>query len=387
MMKKRLFAIFLALTLLSGCGTSLYYAEFIYPSKVYVPAELYKIGYVNRAGAPGETAPIFREGEVIDYAPGIVHRTTAKVANAVEAENKSMGRYSITRIDWDRKNDAGSLKKGSEITEAQADSICLWELVDGLIIAEGAEMQLDVRGDFEMVTVTDDAGNMIRVPEFTAKSLVTLTMRWRFYDYVAKKFLDDYEQTYTYTISNITYSEEEALSLNPRDVSTLDLANIAAVDYYARIAPYWMEDYRVYYQTGNSEMYRIATDLEYDGDWEKAAKSWTELSDDPNEKVAHRARFNLAVAAEMLGQPEMAKTWLERAEELKETKETERYMEQIEDQILLHQVVMRQLGLKDDTDFFNGPGSSGNEESEAPDEETPRAPEEVPADAEEDGRD
>ncbi len=375
MMKKRLFAVFLVLTMLSGCGTSLYYAEFIYPSKVFIPAELYKVGYVNRAGAPGETAPIFRDGEVIDYAPGIVHRTTAKVANAIEAENESMGRYNVTRIDWDRKNNAGSLKADNEITAAQADSICLWELVDGVIIAEGAEMELNVRGDFEMVTVTDDAGNMVRVPEFTAKSVVTLTMRWRFYDYVAKKFLDDYEQTYTYTLSNITYSEEEAMSLNPRDVSTLDLANIAAVDYYARIAPYWMEDYRVYYQTGNSEMYRIATDLEYDGDWEKAAKAWTELSDDSNDKVSHRARFNLAVAAEMLGQPKMAKTWLERAKEVRETKESERYMKRLEDQILLHEVVMRQLGLADDTDFFSGPDRGGED---APSEPAEEAVEEAP---------
>lgn len=348
MNRKRLFAAYLVAFVLSGCGTSLYYAEFIYPSKVYVPAELYKVGYLNRAASPGQTAPIYREGEVIDYAPGIVDRTAKKVANAIEAENESMHRYDITRIEWETEEDAGTLKKGNEITAAQADSICLWELVDGLIIAEGAEMQLDVRGDFEMVTVTDNRGALVRVPEFTAKSVVTLTMRWRFYDYVGKVFLDDYEETYTYTISNITYSEEEALSLNPREVNTLDLANIAAVDYFSRIAPFWMEDYRLYYQTGNSEMYRIANDLEYDGDWEKAAEGWTELADDPDQKVAYRSRFNLAVAAEMLGNPNKGKEWLERAEEIKETKETERYMERLKKQILVYEVVTRQLGLDEE---------------------------------------
>jgi hypothetical protein len=47
----------------------------------------------------------------------------------------------------------------------------------------------------------------------------------------------------------------------------------------------------------------------------------------------------------MLGKPKKGKEWLERAEEINETKETERYMKRLEKQILIYDVVTRQLGL------------------------------------------
>lgn len=345
MILKRLLLLILVSALFSACGTSLYYSEFIYPSKVFVPADLHKVGLVNHSASPTSTAPVYNAGELVENATGLPLRTANKVLDAIESENEAMGRYNIVRLDWDNESRPGALKKGSEITLAQADSICLWDLVDGLIIAEGVDLKLDASGTQQPVEVYDNAGNRMRVTEFAVTTKLQLTMRWRMYDYVRKTFIDEYEETYNYVVDSITYDAKVASQLKPQDMSMAGVAYAAAVDYYARIAPHWMEDYRAYYQTGNSEMYRIATDLEYDGDWEKAGLAWKELIDNPNEKVAHRALYNMAVTNEMLGMPVDAKIWLEQAEAIKSTSQTKQYMEKLEEQIIIYELVRRQLGL------------------------------------------
>ncbi len=374
-MNKRAPLFFLVL-LLSACGTSYYYAEFIYPSKVYIPSDLYKVGIVNRAATPSTAAEIRSDGEVIDYAPGMAFRTAGKVVNAIIAENEYMGRYKIETIDWDKSLPVGSIKPGKELSLNQADSICLWDLVDGLIIIEGIDMSVDVHGDVSMVDAYDDFGNMIRVPEFTARTDISMAMRFRFYDYVRKEFIDDYVENYTFDASQVYYNEQDARNFKPREVSTKELALIVAVDYYSRIAPFWMEDYRLYYQTGSSDMYRIANTLEYDGDWQQAANEWKTLADDPNERIAYRARYNMAVAKEMMGEPKLAKEWLQKAEELKTTKHTTAYMERLATQILLYEVVSAQLGIPietsdDEDESASDEVSSGQENSGAADEDTP----------------
>lgn len=348
-MKKRFIPLFIALVGLTGCGTSFYYAEFIYPSRVYIPAELYKVGIINVAATPKATAPIYANGDLFDYAGGMPLRTSEKVVTAIMNENDFMNRYEMLRIPVDSSANLFRVLEGKiKLTEAQADSICLWELVDGLIILDDVEMSVHARrGSVEMITTTDEFGNMVRVPEFKVSTEIRLRTNWRFYDYVNKEFLDEFQEDYDFDLSQVLYSEQEAMKLNPREVSTKELATIAAIDYYARIAPFWAEDYRMYFQTGNSEMYRIANDLEYDGDWEKAAIAWNKLTDGPSEKVAFRSRFNMAVASEMLGQPRKAKEWLEKAQEINETKDTEKYMKQLERQIVLYDVVNLQLGLDD----------------------------------------
>lgn len=350
MMKKRILPLFIAIWALTSCGTSFYYAEFIYPSRTYIPAELYKVGIINVSATPKSTAPIYANGDLFDYAPGMPLRTSEKVVTAIMNENEFMNRYEMLRIPVDSAANLFRVLEGKiELTQAQADSICLWELVDGLILLDNIDMSVHARkGSVEMITTTDEFGNMIRVPEFKVSTEIRMQVQWRFYDYVNKEFIDQFQEDYDFDLSQVLYSEQEAMKLNPREVSTKELAAIAAIDYYSRIAPFWAEDYRMYYQTGNAEMYRIANDLEYDGDWEKAASAWNKLTDEPLEKIAYRSRFNMAVASEMLGQPRRGKEWLEKAEEIKETKDSRKYMEQLERQIVLYDVVNMQLGLDED---------------------------------------
>ncbi len=345
MMQKRYFFLILASLLLGGCGTSFYYAEFLNPSRVYIPANLYKVGLVDHATAPETRAPIYNKGEIVEYATGMPYRTALKVMDAIIEENEAMGRFNMRRIEWASDKGSGDLKPGKEITAARADSICLWEMVDGLIISEGVDITVDAAGFRDVITGYDENGNVMRVAEFTARSKLMLTMRWRFYDYVSKSFLDDFTNTYEYTLDKVTYSEKEALEFDPREVSTLEISALAAVDYYSRIAPYWTEDFRLYYQTGNAEMYRIAMELEATGDWERAGLAWKELVDDPNTKISHRARFNMAVTNEMLGMPRDAMGWLEMAEEVRVTKDSKKYKERLEKQMLIYDLVNLQLGI------------------------------------------
>jgi hypothetical protein len=184
------------------------------------------------------------------------------------------------------------------------------------------------------------------VPEFSKESQVTLSLLWRFYDCRSGELLDEYEETYERVFGRVSYSEDEIRELKPKDLSLMDVAGMAAYDYYERISPHWEEGYRKYYYSGSAELQDIAKELDYTGNWERAATRWKQLTTSENLKVRYRAMYNMAVASEILGKPKVAKEWIGRAIQLDPNRQARAYAKEIDKQIVIYDVVNRQLGIQ-----------------------------------------
>lgn len=66
---------------------------------------------------------------------------------------------------------------------------------------------------------------------------------------------------------------------------------------------------RMYYHSHNPEMLR-AENLALNNDWHRAAWIWNTLTKNKNQKIAAKAQFNMALACEMEGKPDLAINWI-----------------------------------------------------------------------------
>jgi|GEM_PF-3460891 len=339
-----LFCAGIAALILQGCGTAYYYAEFIHPSKTYIPAKIYHVGIVDKATIASTKAAVFTSGIPFESVSGLPQIVAHKTIEDLKKKLIEIGRYNPLTITWPPDSVVNKPFSQPAMHPTTIDSLCRSYGIDGLIVLEAVELSINTRGSVDVGTTTDPAGMPVRVPEFTSQSQVTYTLLWRFYDNLHSAAADSFQETYQLSFTKVAYTQEEAMNTDPKEMNLSDVANLAALDYFQRISPYWKEDFRIYYQTGSPAFYRIGQNLDYDGNWEVAATEWEKFTDNAESSLAYKAYYNLAVAGEMMGNPRKAKMFLEQALEIKDTRQAKNYMAQLKKQILIYDVVNAQLG-------------------------------------------
>jgi|SRR5690554_5600246 len=335
---------FLSLVL-AGCNTTYYYSEFIQPSQTYIPAKIYAVGVLNRAATPEMATPIYTDGVPYEHIKGIPQKAGVKTIDALKKEMDVLQRFKLIDIPWEGTMRDPRKFMEEPLTAAEIDSLCEVYGVAAIIALEGVDMTIRTQGDVNVITVNDELGTPVRVPEFSNRQEVSYTAAWKFYDGYSLSAIDSYQETYQRIFNRVAYTPTETDKVDPQEMQLIDVVYEAARDYYQRVSPYWREGFRLYYRGGSTELYTISQNLEFNGDWKAAAEAWLELTRSDDEKIRRFAMFNMAVASEMLGSPKVAKDWLLKSMAIKKTKNAEKYLETINRQIIVYDVVDRQLGI------------------------------------------
>ena len=76
-----------------------------------------------------------------------------------------------------------------------------------------------------------------------------------------------------------------------------------------KIIPYWTTVERIYYKSNNQNML-LAEKYALENNWLKAAEFWNAQTKNKNPKIAAKASYNMALACEMEGKPDVAIDWL-----------------------------------------------------------------------------
>ncbi|MFO7789693.1 MAG: DUF6340 family protein, partial [Bacteroidales bacterium] len=87
------------------------------------------------------------------------------------------------------------------------------------------------------------------------------------------------------------------------------------------ISPTWKKTSRNVYTSGNDEM-KSTKQLVKNGEWKKAASIWKKYTDSNDNKLAARANYNMAVAAEIQGNIDAAIEWAKQSLELDDSHKT-----------------------------------------------------------------
>ncbi len=117
-----------------------------------------------------------------------------------------------------------------------------------------------------------------------------------------------YNQTDTLTFNDSEALDHKFEKLNLRK-TILDAAHYLGNSFGAKIIPDWIEVERIYYTSSNPEMAR-AEKYAKNGDWLKAAEIWKKETKNKNDKIVAKALYNMALACEMEGKPDVGIDWL-----------------------------------------------------------------------------
>jgi Family of unknown function (DUF6340) len=345
-MKKQMrFFIFLLTPLLfSNCSTSYYYANFVVPAEVYIPADVKTIRLVNRSEGNNETNYYKINGQAVENLKGVATSTANEAIKVLREQIEKFNRYSIVestqQIVKPNNGFPAEVLKTEEILK-----LCTKDKVDALIAIDGVDLSINTNGEVEFIPAVDYYGNPVSVPQFNSEREVDLSIAWRMYD--CKKVIvgDEWIDYERMSFTKSGYSEDQSYNQLPtKSGSISDIAKVAAINYASRISPHRLGAYRKYFDSGSEKLIAAGQLVRLDENWEKATEIWSLAANSKILKESTRAQFNLALAAEMLGKPEISKVWIDKALLTTDKKIFKDYATEIEKQILIKKVVEKQVG-------------------------------------------
>jgi hypothetical protein len=140
-------------------------------------------------------------------------------------------------------------------------------------------------------------------------------MGWRLYQGDNGAMLDQH-QMYNekqFSAEGLNEFQAKANLMNPEQ-AVMKTAFDGGIIYSNRIAPRWTVVERYYYTKAKGvERMKEAAKFADSGKWEQAAALWSQVANSPDSKIAGRACYNMALASEVLGKPEIALDWAQKS--------------------------------------------------------------------------
>lgn len=152
------------------------------------------------------------------------------------------------------------------------------------------------------------------MPEYDlyyASQVVLVMADWKVYSRYTHQYVDQYIQRDTsYWEAYGNNASEASQKLPILHVAVPSALYSAGGKWAIRYSPYWASSKRFYYESNNKKM-KQAKLLVDNGDWNGAAKIWTEIVYNPKSSRAltAKAAFNMALAAEMADNIDAALEW------------------------------------------------------------------------------
>ena len=177
------------------------------------------------------------------------------------------------------------------------------------------------------------------VKEYSAATDITYSTEWRLYRPVELKPVIRYQVGDSIFWNSRSYSLEELYSQMPRTKEALIGGGIAAgLKMAGYISPGWVNQSRYYYLTGKAEI-DAAIPLIQNNKWEEAASIWEKYATISSKTTRSKVEFNLALAAEMNGDLDLAIEWGLKSFKTKYTKAIEVYLKTLDNKLKAQQKV------------------------------------------------
>lgn len=321
---------------ISGCVTvGSLQIEVVKPAKIEIPSQIKRVAVVNTSIIKPTTPftnPIqqglFRLDTTISQE---VIQLLSLLLNDSPRIDSSLKYQDI----YYRK--ASDLKK--QLSKGDIDLLCKKKQADALISLEA----LAIDNTTKYISVFNGLNY-----SYQKAVIMNVSIMWRIYHPDKNTLVDEYHQKDTlifdefYALKdfNEALNNEEAL-----DFIAQEVARQSATKMSDRIAPYWVPVSRDFFNGGNTDM-QMAAAYAYRDQWMKAATIWKKYTQWEKEKVAAAACHNMALAAEVNGELELALKWLEKAVQLDQNYYTLNYLKIIKMRLNESEVLDEQFGIE-----------------------------------------
>ena len=322
-----LWLMLLTTTLFWSCRTAQTSMEVLTPAEISVPSHIQSVAVANRS-LPGTRAdrilnvleglvtgePLFADRE------GSNHCVNGLIVNLNEGP-----RFTAVLATDERLFGTGTRQFPPALSWSQVDSICKKYGVDALILLETFDSNSkESEGSREVKRRRDGREYIEKV--FVAEVCIDVNAGWRIYDNVNRRIIDQNVyldgRCWTGEGQNI---EAARRRLPSRRRAINDAGAFAGHQYALRISPNWVRVNRTFFIGGHDGFKEARQHVRYNN-WEAAVKIWENLSRSNDRKIAGRAVFNLAVAAEVRGELDEAIRLVTRAKREYHVREARGYL-------------------------------------------------------------
>jgi hypothetical protein len=314
---KTLLPALLLLVGLSSCmrNTSL---QVLQPAQLTVPEHINTVAVVDRSKPSNGWLNVL-EGLFTGEAIGQDRRSRLEAVSGLTDALTRTPRFQVknTGIEMTGSKAGGNMPRPLEWDEVE--KICRDYGTDAVVAIESFDTDNNASTTKQLTKRKDKNGKEYTDVSYDARQRTSVRIGWRTYDPKRKIIFDEYV-TDDYLERNASgNTERRALDNLPSQVSvTRDVAFNVGIEYGARIAPLYVNISRSYFAKakGYKTLMKQAARHFENRNMEQATNMWKKViaqAGKTNKKAAGRAAYNMAVAAEVSGNLELALDWAQKA--------------------------------------------------------------------------
>lgn len=323
--------------LLSSCMRSASLTV-LQPARFTVPEHISKLAVVDRSKPSNGWLNVL-EGMVTGEAIGQDRRSREEAVAGLTEGLRNTPRFQVIRTGIEMTGAKAGVNLPQPLSWSEVENICREHRADAVVTIESFDTDNNVStARRESKSKDSKTGKETITVRYESDMRTSVRMGWRMYDPKSKIIIDEFI-TDDYTKSNGSGStERNAISNLPSQTSvTRRVAFIGGEHYGMRIAPTFVRVSRSYYakaKGAKAEMKQAAR-FAASGSWDKAAEQWKRIYEthQQDKKIAGRAAYNMAVAAEMRSNPVVALDWAKKSWEQYGNKKARSYIYTLENRL------------------------------------------------------
>lgn len=273
------------------------------PALVHLPSDVKRVGIINRS-LPSKGNNAFDKVDKILSAEGLnLDKKGAEAAiSSLSSELSVIKNFEEIKV----LKDIEEIKKGLAVLPAALS----WGLVERLceenevdVIFSLAFYDTDTKADYKIITMKlpNSFGIDVDVPAQEVTLATNVVNGWRIYDPQIREVVDErlFNKNMTFRGKGINPMKAvEAVA--GRNETVQEYSKNVGIAYAKRLIPRTRRIARDYYVRG-TDNFKIAQRRAQAGDWEGAAELWKQELTNPDEKIAGRAYYNMAISNEING--------------------------------------------------------------------------------------
>jgi len=312
-MKSLILFFIIVLTGLYSCKTSSISIQVLEPADINVPLRIKNLASINRSlPAKGEGFNNVVEGVVTGEGLFVDRDASKRTIDGLMNGLSSSPRFTLKVPGNINLKGTGTAEWPMPIEWNEVNKICKDNNCDALLVLETFDSNASHNVTSKANKKTEN-GKEVNYLEYFSHLGISINAGWRIYDPKEKKIIDQNVYVDGMNWDQKGLSEKEAISKLPSQRNaTLDAGYYAGQQYARRISPTWVWVSRSYFTKGNDELKKAKLKVKVNN-WDEAAALWQSALKDPNKKIAGRAAYNMALAAEMDGKLDIAVEWAKKS--------------------------------------------------------------------------
>lgn len=285
------------------------------PAKFKLPEHIAKVAVVDRSKPSNGWLNVL-EGAFTGESIGQDRTSRQQAVAGLTEVLQRTPRFKVINTGIEMEGSRAGVNLPAPLEWSEVERICADNQADALVTIESFDTDNSINTKREVVRKDDKKGKATSVTRYDSRMRTSVRTGWRMYDPTTHTILDENVTDDEATDTGSGDTERAAISNLPSPVRvSRKIAYVCGQEYGMRIAPVYVQVNRQYYPKAKGfkdEMKRAAHYGE-SHDWGKAIAEWKAVEQQAkgsgNKKAAGRAAYNMAVAAELQGNVDVALEW------------------------------------------------------------------------------